>query len=42
MCYIMAERIASEKTLIEIAGIWEDDELERKIGETRENGERTG
>jgi predicted CopG family antitoxin len=36
----LVERIASERSLTEIAGIWEDDELERKVEKTRKKTER--
>ena len=35
----LVERIASERSLTEIAGIWDDNELEKKVEETREKTE---
>jgi len=34
------KKIAKEKSLIEIAGIWEDGELRKKVEDTRERTER--
>ncbi len=34
------KKIAKEKSLMEIAGIWEDGELRKKVEDTRERTER--
>ena len=36
----LVERIASERSLTEIAGIWEDDELEANVKDVREKTEK--
>lgn len=35
----LVERIALERSLTEIAGIWDDDELEERVQETRKKTE---